>query len=105
MHLRPLDGLLWRGPLDVQLPRGLAMIRQGGAGHRRPAGGTAVSQVVDMTTPTPAFGRSRPACPGKEGARLKEAPGRKYSEHREACSPWGRARAIMVSFGAGRKLV
>jgi hypothetical protein len=48
--------------------------------------------------------------PTPVGCRTKKAPGQRrhpgasIHQHREACSPWGRARAIMVLFGPKRKL-
>jgi hypothetical protein len=48
---------------------------------------TVASAVIEHGSQ--AFFATRTAPAVKEGARPKEAPGRKYSRHREACSPWG----------------
>jgi hypothetical protein len=64
-----------------------------------------VSQLVDMTTPTPDLGRSWPAPAGKEGARPKEHPGASILNTEKLAHHGGRSRAIVVLFGRGRKLI
>jgi hypothetical protein len=74
----PQGRIIWGAPLSSDIPGSLPRDCQ--EGTRRPRGYRARLPGTFATRTAPA---------GKEGARLKEAPGRKYSQHREACSPWG----------------